>query len=57
MDFEVAFAYDLDSPPQPSDEEVLGWLQPMLDALRADGWEFHTLTQDAPPATRSIQEA
>lgn len=57
MDFTVQLAFDPDTPPAPSDEEVLGWLQPMLDALRADGWEFHTLTQEAPPAVRSIQEA
>jgi hypothetical protein len=56
MDFTVTFAYDQDTPPQPDDSEVLGWLQPMYDAMTADGWTFHTFTQEAPPATRSIRE-
>lgn len=56
MDFTVEFGYDPDAPPAPTDTEVLSWLQPMVDALKADGWDFHTLTQDAPAATRSIQE-
>jgi hypothetical protein len=55
--FTVEFTYDPDTPPAPSDEEVLGWLQPMYDAMTAAGWTFHTLTQDAPPAVRTIQEA
>lgn len=56
MDFTISFAYDPDAPPAPSDEEVLGWFQPVYDALKADGWVFHTLTQDAPGAVRQIEE-
>lgn len=56
MNFTIEFGYNPDSPPQPSDAEVLAWFQPVYDAMKAAGWEFHTLTQDAPPATRSIQE-
>lgn len=57
MNFTIEFAYDPDTPPAPSDVEVLGWVQPIYDALKADGWEFHTLAQDAPPAVRQIQES
>jgi methyl coenzyme M reductase gamma subunit len=56
MDFTIVFAYDQDNPPQPDDTEVIGWFQPIHDAMKAAGWEFHTFTQEAPPAARSIQE-
>jgi hypothetical protein len=56
MDFTITFAYDQDNPPAPSDEEVMSWFQPMYDALKSEGWEFNTLTQEAPPAVRAIQE-
>lgn len=56
VDFTLNFQYNPDEPPLPNDAEVLTWIQPIYDGMKAAGWEFNTFRQEAPPATRSIKE-
>lgn len=56
VEFTLNFQYNPDELPHPDDAEVLSWIQPIYDGMKADGWEFNTFRQEAPPAARSIQE-